>query len=326
MPVVKYYAAIAQALAAELRSDPTTIVLGEDVGAPGGIYAETRGLQDEFGPERVIDTPAGELGFLGAAVGCALTGLRPVVEISFADFFPICMDQVVNQAAKIRYMSGGQATVPLTILSFGGAGLGAGPQHSGSYEAWLGSVPGFKVAMPTTPADVIGLLRTAVRDDDPVAVILHKGMLQAREELPEDGVPAVPLGSAAVRRAGEHLTVVAWSGGVRPALRAADELAERGVQAEVIDLRSIQPLDLDTVVASVEKTHRALVVQETVGFSGIGAELAASITRAAFDFLDAPVERLAAPFTPVPFSPPLERFHLPQAEDVVERAVRLVGA
>jgi pyruvate dehydrogenase E1 component beta subunit len=326
MPPVKYYVAIGQALAEELRSDPAVILLGEDIGRPGGIYAETRGLQEEFGAHRVIDTPAGELGFLGAAVGCALTGLRPVVEISFADFFAVCMDQVVNQAAKIRYMSGGQASVPLTILTFGGAGLNAGPQHSGSYEAWLGSLPGFKVVMPTTPGDVRGLVRTAVRDDDPVVVILHKGMLQAREELPEDEGPAVPLGQAAVRREGDDVTVVAWSGSVSPALAAAEELAGRGIGLEVIDLRSIQPLDLDTVLDSVEKTHRVLVVQETVGFSGIGAELAASITREAFDFLDAPVERLAAPFTPVPFSPPLERFHLPQPADVVEAVERLVPA
>jgi pyruvate dehydrogenase E1 component beta subunit len=324
MPELKYYAAVQQALAEELRRDPSTILLGEDIGAPGGIYAETRGLQDEFGAERVLDVPAGELGFLGAAVGCALTGLRPIVEISFADFFPVCMDQLVNQAAKVRYMSGGQASVPLTVVSFGGGGLNAGPQHSGTYEAWLGSMPGLKVVTPATPGDVKGLLKSAIRDDDPVIVLLHKGLLQMREDVPDDGDRTLPLGRAEIRRPGEHVTLVAWSGGVRRALSAADDLAARGIEAEVVDLRSIQPLDVATVVDSVRRTHRLVVVQETIGFSGIGAEVVAEVTRQAFDYLDAPIERVAPPFTPVPFSPPLERFHLPEPADIARCAEELV--
>jgi pyruvate dehydrogenase E1 component beta subunit len=321
---IKYYSAVQTALAEELRRDDATMLMGEDIGAPGGIYAQTRGLQEEFGVDRVIDTPAGEVGFLGAAIGCALTGLRPIVEISFADFLPVCMDQLVNQAAKIRYMSGEQVSVPLTVVSFVGGGLSAGPQHSGTYEAWLGSMPGLKVVTPATPADVKGLLKTAIRDDDPVIVLLHKGLLQQREEFDDSVEHLVPLGRAAIRRPGEHVTLVAWSGGVRHALKAADELAASGIDAEVIDLRSIQPLDLATVLASVRRTHRLVIVQETVGFAGIGAELAAEVMSQAFDFLDAPVERVVPPFTPVPFSPPLERFHLPNADDVMARVREVV--
>ncbi|MFF7944855.1 alpha-ketoacid dehydrogenase subunit beta [Nocardia gamkensis] len=323
VPEIKYYAAVRDALAEELKADPTTVLMGEDIGAAGGIYAETHGLQDEFGSNRVLDTPAGELGFVGAAVGCALTGLRPIVEISFADFFPVCMDQLVNQAAKIRYMSGGQTSVPLTVFSFGGGGLNAGPQHSGTYEAWLGSMPGLKVVTPATPRSVKGLMKAAIRDDDPVVVLLHKGLLQVREEVPEYE-EVIPLGSAEILCPGTELTIVSWSGGVRRAVAAAAALAEIGVDAEVIDLRSIQPLDVATVAESVRRTHRLLIVQETTGFAGIGAELAAVVVVDAFDYLDAPIERIAAPFTPVPFSPPLEKAHLPQVEDIVERAKAMV--
>ncbi len=324
MPPLKYYQAIGAAIGEALEADPTALLLGEDVGAPGGIYAQTRGLQDRFGTDRVLDTPAGEIGFMGAAVGLALTGMRPIVEISFADFFPTCMDAVVNQMAKIRYMSGGQAAMPVTVTSFGGARLSAGPQHSGTYEAWLGSMPGLKVCVPATPGDVKGLLKTAIRSDDPVFVLMHKGLLQAREEVPE-GEHLVPLGKAAVRREGTDLTIVTWLGGLRATVTAAEELAGEGISAEVIDLRSIQPLDLDAVLDSVVKTHRLLVVQETVGFSGIGAELCARVTEDAFDFLDAPPRRLAAPFVPVPMAPSLEEHVLPQTADVVAAAKELLA-
>jgi acetoin:2,6-dichlorophenolindophenol oxidoreductase subunit beta len=324
MAQLKYYQAVSAALAEEMEADATTLLMGEDVGRPGGIYAQTRGLQERFGPDRVRDTPAGEIGFMGAAVGLALTGMRPIVEISFADFFPTCMDQVVNQMAKIRYMSGGQATMPVTVMSFGGAGLNAGPQHSGTYEAWLGSMPGLKTVCAATPGDVKGLLKTAVRSDDPVFVLMHKGLLQQRENVP-DGDHLVPLGEAAVRREGTDLTIAAWLGGLRPSLAAAETLAGEGVSAEVIDLRSIQPLDVDAVLDSVVKTSRLLVVQETVGFSGIGAELCARVAEDAFDFLDAPPTRVACPFVPVPMSPPLEDFVLPGAEDVVAAARELLA-
>lgn len=323
MAILKYYQAIGAALGEELDADPRTLLMGEDIGHPGGIYAQTRGLQERFGPERVRDTPAGEVGFMGAAVGLAMTGLRPIVEISFADFFPTCMDQIVNQMAKIRYMSGGQTGMPITVVSFGGARLSAGPQHSGTYEAWLGSMPGLKVCCAATPADVKGLLKTAVRAEDPVFVLLHKALLQTKEEVP-DGDYLVPLGRADVKRSGSDLTIATWLGGLQPSLDAAAQLSSDGIEAEVIDLRSIQPLDADTVIDSVMRTGRLLIVQETVGFAGIGAELAARVTEDAFDYLDAPPVRLAAPFTPVPMAPVLERFVLPQSTDVVDAARTLL--
>jgi pyruvate dehydrogenase E1 component beta subunit len=325
VPELKYFNAIREALAEEMARDDATVLMGEDIGAAGGIYAETRGLQEQFGSDRVLDTPAGEVGFMGAAIGCAITGLRPIVEISFADFFPVCLDQLVNQAAKIRYMSGGQTSVPMTVFSFGGGGLGAGPQHSGTYEALLGSIPGLKVVTPASPSDAKGLMKTAIRDPDPTIVLLHKGLLQTREDVAEDADATVPLGVAKVLRDGEHLTLVSWSGGVRRALAAAETLAGEGISAEVIDLRSVQPLDLDAILASVRKTHRLLVVQETLGFAGIGSELAYAVGSAAFDYLDAPIERVAPPFTPVPFSPPMEQFHTPSIEQVVERAKAMVS-
>ena len=318
---MKYYAAIREALRCELERDPRVFFMGEDVGKPGGIYAQSRGLQEEFGVERVRDTPAGELGFMGAAVGAALTGARPVVEISFADFIPVCLDQLVNQAAKIRYMSGGQARVPLTVVTFGGAGRNAGPQHSGSYEALLGSIPGLRVVMPSTPHDVQGFLKAAIRDDDPTIVILNKALLGLADDS-EAGVEPIPFGEAAVRREGEDVTIVAWSAMVHTALEAADRLAaEDGVSAEVIDLRSIQPLDGETIGASARKTGRVVTVQETVSFAGIGAEVAAEVSRRAFGWLDAPVQIVGPPFTPVPFAKLMEEFVLPDAGSIV-RAVR----
>ncbi len=305
--------------------DPFAILLGEDVGHAGGIYAQTRGLQVEFGPERVIDTPAGELGFLGAAVGAALTGIRPVVEISFADFLLVCMDQLVNQASRLRYMSGGQISVPLTVMTFGGAGQSAGPQHSGTYEAWLGSIPGLKVAMPATPWDVKGLLKTAIRSDDPVVVILNKTLLQLRGEVSDDPDHLIPLGRAAIRRPGRDLSLVSWSGSVRAAMDAAHLLAEEEIEAEVIDLRSIQPLDMETVLGSVDRTGRLLVVHDTIEFAGVGAEIAATVSQERFARLKAPPMRLAAAFAPAPFSPVLERAYLPTPDRIAETARKLMS-
>lgn len=314
---MKYHQAIREALRCELERDPAVFVMGEDVGVAGGIFAQMRGLQDEFGVERLRDTPAGEVGFMGAAVGAALTGSRPVVEISFADFFMTCIDQLVNQASKIRYMSGGQAKVPLTVISFGGAGRNAGPQHSGSYEAWLGSIPGMRVVMPSTPHDVQGFIKAAVRDDDPTVVILNKALLGIADDS-EAGVEPIPFGKAAIRREGEHVTIVAWSAMVHTALEAAEQLAaEDGVSCEVIDLRSIQPIDGETLGASAKKTGRVVTVQETVTFAGIGAEVAAEVSRRAFGYLDAPVQIVGPPFTPVPFSRPMEQYVLPSVGSIV---------
>ena len=314
---MKYHAALREALRCELERDPSVFLMGEDIGAAGGIFAQTRGLIEEFGEERVRDTPAAELGVMGAAVGAALTGMRPVVEISFADFFMTCIDQLVNQAAKIRYMSGGQAKVPLTVISFGGAGRNAGPQHSGSYEAWLASIPGLRVVMPATPHDVQGFVKAAIRDDDPTIVILNKALLGIADDS-EPGVEPLPFGKAAIRREGEHVTIVAWSAMVHTALAAAEVLAaEDGVSCEVIDLRSIQPLDGELLGASARKTGRVVTVQETVSFAGIGAEVAAEVSRRAFGWLDAPVQIVGPPFTPVPFSRPMEEFVLPSVGSIV---------
>lgn len=325
MTVLKYFEAVREALREELERDDSVFCMGEDIGAPGGIYAQTRGLQDEFGAARVRDTPAGEVGFLGAAVGAAITGMRPVVEISFADFFPVCMDQLVNQAAKARYMSGGQVSVPLTVMSFAGGGLGAGPQHSGSYESWLGSMPGLKVVCPSTPSDAKGLLKGAIRDDNPVVVLLHKGMLGNKEECADDPDRTVPIGEAMVRRSGDDVTIVGWAGSVRTVLGAAERLAGDGISADVIDLRSIQPLDIDTILTSVRKTHRLVIAQETVGFSGIGAEICSQVVTGAFDWLDAPIERVAAPFTPVPFAAEMEKYVMPGVDDIVAAVRKAVA-
>ncbi|MEM9517134.1 MAG: transketolase C-terminal domain-containing protein, partial [Actinomycetota bacterium] len=256
MTELKYFQAITSALRDELARDEAVFLMGEDVGQPDGIYAQTRGLQQEFGPARVRDTPAGETGFMGAAVGAAATGLRPIVEISFADFFPACMDQVVNQIAKIRYMSGGQLSMPLTVISFGGGRLNAGPQHSGTYEAWLGSMPGLKVATPSTPGDVAGMLRWAVRDDDPTFVIFHKALLQQRGEVDDE---LIPFGHAHTYGNGTDISIVAWGGGLRPAQQATERLVASGVEVELIDLRSIQPLDVTRLRASIARTHRMLL-------------------------------------------------------------------
>ena len=317
MSVLKYHTAVRDAVAEELRRDPSTFLMGEDIGLSGGVYGQTRGLFDEFGPARVRDTPAGETGFLGAAVGAAITGLRPIVEISFADFLAVCLDPIVNQAAKIRYMSGGQVAVPLTVLTFGGGGLAAGPQHSGSYEGVLAGFPGLRVVTPGTPGDVKGLVKAAVRDDNPVVVIMHKGLVQTKEEVDDDPDRLLPIGEAAVRRPGRDLTVVTWSGGVRKALAAATALAAEGIEAEVIDLRSVQPLDVATVLDSVSRTNRAVVFQETYGFGGVGAEVAARISTDGFDCLDAPVQRVSHPLVPVPYNATLEEELMPGVDDLV---------
>lgn len=320
MPELKYYAAIAQAVGAEMERDPSVVLMGEDVGAPEGIFAQYRGLAKRFGPARVFDTPAGEVGFLGAAVGMGMSGLRPVVEISFADFFAVCLDQLVNQAAKIRFMSGGQVGVPLTILTFGGAGLSAGPQHSGMYDALLAAVPGLRVVAPATTTDVLGLLPTAIRDDDPTVVILHKGLLQTRE--PVDG-PVAPIAFGSVRHThrGDDATVISWSATSVAATTAATTLAAEGMQVDVFALRGLQPIGYAPLEESVRRTGRCLIAHEGPVMGGLGGEIAAELQLRCFDHLDAPVTRLGGPFTPMPFAPDLERAHRPDA-DAVADAVR----
>lgn len=326
MSRLKYFAAVGAAIAEEMHIDENVVLLGEDVGASGGIFAQTRGLFDTFGGQRVLDCPAGEAGFLGAAVGAAMTGARPIVELSFTNFFATCWDALVNQASKMRYMTGGQASVPLTIISFCGAGLNAGPQHSDSFEAWLGSIPGVKTLMPSTPLDVKSALKAAIRNDDPVIVLLHKALLSQSQEISDDGSDSTDPYRCAVRREGTDLTIVAWSAMVRTALAAADQLSDRGIEAEVVDLRSIQPLDVDGILASVERTGRLLIAQESPGFAGIGAEITAQVCAALRPRgLDVQVQRLSAPFSPVPYSPPLERGWLVSAEQITEHAAAMVS-
>jgi pyruvate dehydrogenase E1 component beta subunit len=312
--VTSYIEAIAAALADAMRADARVLVLGEDV-AEGGPWGATAGLADEFGRDRVRDTPISEAAICGIAIGAAQSGLRPVVEIMFVDFVTLALDQLVNQAAKAHFMSGGQLTVPLVLRTQGGAGQRGGAQHSQSLEAWLTHVPGLKVVMPSTASDAAALLRAAIADPNPVVVVENKTLYFRREELSDE---PVELGRAGVVRPGRDATVVALSRLVPEALAAADELAADGLELEVIDPRTLVPLDLDTIVESVRRTHRLVVAHEAVEHGGFGAELAAQVQAAAFDELDAPVGRVGAPFSPVPFSPPLEDAYLPGRAEIVQ--------
>lgn len=322
MSVKKYWEGIVEAQAYEMERDPTIFVAGEDV-QMGGLWATERGLFARFGPERVRNTPVAESAILGLGVGAALLGMRPIVEIMFADFMAVCLDQAVNQAAKIKYMLGGEARLPLVVLTHQGAGRSMAAQHSQSLEAWFCHVPGLKVVMPATPYDAKGLMHAAIRDDNPVVYITNKRLLGLRAEVPDEAY-AIPLGQASVCREGTDVTVVATGAMVKEALDAATELAQRGVEVEVVDPRTLSPLDSETIVQSVRKTGRVVVAQEAVMFSGFGAEIAAQIADLAFDYLDAPVKRVGAPFCPVPFSPPLEQAWLPDKTQIVARIAELV--
>jgi acetoin:2,6-dichlorophenolindophenol oxidoreductase subunit beta len=306
-----------------MEADPDIFLAGEDVAGYGGVFHMFDGLLDRYGPERVVDTPISEQAIIGLGTGAAARGLRPVVDLMFMDFLGVCMDQVANQAAKMKYMYGGTVSVPLTITTAGGAGLSSAAQHSQSLEAWLAHIPGLKVVMPATPYDAKGLIVSAVRDNNPVVVVLNKKLLGVKGEVPED-LYSVPIGQAHVVRAGTDVSVVAIGRMLSEALTAADILAADGVSLEVIDPRSVSPLDTATVIDSVRRTHRALVVHEAVQFGGIGAEIAAQVQEEAFDDLDAPVLRIGAPFSPVPFSPVLESAYVPDAARIVAGARRLV--
>ena len=321
MPETTYLGAITATLADEMRADPRVLVLGEDV-AEGGPWGATAGLAEEFGPERVRNTPISEAAIAGIAIGAAQSGLRPVVEIMFVDFVTLALDQLVNQAAKAHFMSGGQLTVPIVLRTQGGAGQRGGAQHSQSLEAWLTHVPGLKVVMPATAADAAGLLRAAIADPNPVVYVENKTLYFRRE----DAEPAdVPIGRAKIVRPGRHVTVVALSRLVHEALAAADALASEGIEVEVVDPRTLVPLDLETIVESLSRTHRLVVAHEAVVHGGFGAEIAAQVQAAAFDELDAPIVRVGAPFAPIPFSPPLEDAYLPGRAEV-SAAVRHVLA
>lgn len=315
MAEMRYLRAINQALADAMAADPTVILIGEDVSEAGGAFGASRGLRDRFGAERVIDTPISEAALAGAAVGAALSGLRPVAEIMFMDFTTLVMDALVNQAAKARFMFGGQRSVPMVLRTPHGGGLGAGPQHSQCLEAWFAHVPGLKVVCPSDPASAYGLLRAAIADPDPVVFIEHKALYAIKGEVPDD-LPVLPLGQAAILREGRDVTIVAYGAAVHTALAAATQLADEGIEAEIVDLRSIQPWDEQTVLASLSHTHRLVVVHEAVEAFGVGAEIVARMADIGFDELDGPIIRVAAPFMPVPFSTGLETAYLPSPERV----------
>ena len=312
--------AIKQAIAEEMRRDETVIMLGEDIGSAGGVFKILVGLREEFGDKRIIDTPIAEAGYVGLGVGAALTGMRPIVELMFGDFMALAMDQIVNQAAKLRYMSGGQATVPLTIRATMGAGRSSAAQHSQSLHAWVSHVPGLKVVIPSTPKDAIGLFKTAVRDDNPV-VFFEDKMMYAVKGLVPDVVDPIPFGVADIKRTGDDVTLIATSSMVLVALDAAEELAGDGISAEVVDPRTMVPLDKETLIASVAKTGRAVIIDEGCQSFGVTAELASVVYEGAFDYLDAPIVRIGAMDVPVPFSKPLEDATIPNTQDVIS-AVR----
>ncbi len=314
--LITYREAVADGLAREMRRDSSVVCLGEDIGAAGGVFKTTAGLFAEFGPDRVRDTQISEQAIVGMAMGAAMTGIRPVAEIMFSDFLACCWDYLANEIPKMRYMTGGQVTVPLVIRTANGGGLGFGAQHSQSVENWALAVPGLKVVAPSTPADVVGLLASAVRSDDPVVFFEHKGLFASRGEAAPDG-HVVPLGQAAVVRPGSDVTVVALAATVPIALAAAGELAGSGVQAEVIDLRCLVPLDMATVLSSVARTSRLLIVEENPYQGGWGGTVASIVADEGFEMLDAPIRRVAAACVPLPFADALEDEVIPTTPKVV---------
>lgn len=320
MKEIRYIRAITEALREEMARDEAVFVIGEDVGLSGGAFSATRGLLEEFGEKRVKDTPLSESAIAGLALGAATQGLRPVVEIMYMDFLTVCMDQIVNQLAKARYMFGGQHQVAVVIRTPCGGGLYAGPQHSQCLESWFAHVPGLKVVMPATPYDVKGLLKASIRDDNPILFVENKALYGLKGEIPNEEY-LIPIGKADVKREGRDVTVVAISRMVHQSLEAARVLAKEGIEVEVIDLRTISPLDKEMIFKSVEKTSRLVVAHEAVKAFGIGAEISALVSEEMIDCLDAPIIRVGAPFTPVPFN--LEHFYLPNSADVV-KAVRKV--
>jgi pyruvate/2-oxoglutarate/acetoin dehydrogenase E1 component len=315
--------AVRLGLAEEMRRDPDVYIFGEDV-ALGGPFGVTQGLAAEFGVHRMVNTPISEGTVMGLAIGAATAGLRPIVEIMFIDFITLAMDQLVNHAAKLHYMSGGQLKIPLTVRVQCGISGAMGAHHSQSLEAWLAHVPGLKVVMPSNPADAKGLLKAAIRDDNPVVFIEHRGLYWSKAPVP-DGDVAVPIGQAAVLRRGEQITIVALANMVGPALAAAEELASAGIAAEIIDPRTISPLDIATIASSVKKTGRLIVVHEAVEQGGIGAEIVARVQQEVFYYLDSPIIRVTGPFAPIPAGPGLEKAFLPTAEQIFAAACRAIG-
>ena len=322
MPEQTYLEAIRTGLEEEMRRDPTVYIFGEDV-ALGGPFGVTKGLAETFGAKRTVNTPISEATVMGLAIGTATAGLRPVIEIMFIDFITLAMDQLINHAAKLHYMSGGQLKIPLTVRVQCGIGGAMGAHHSQSLESWLTHVPGLKVVMPANPADAKGLLQSAIRDDNPVVFIEHRGLYWSKGEVPA-GDASIALGKASIIRQGSDVTIVALSSMVAPALAAAQQLETQGISAEVIDPRTISPLDMETIANSVKKTSRMVVTHEAVEQGGIGAEIVSRVQQEAFYYLDSPIIRVAAPFAPVPAAPTLEKQFLPNHERIVTACRRSI--
>jgi acetoin:2,6-dichlorophenolindophenol oxidoreductase subunit beta len=324
MPELTYREAVRDALGHALRTDERVFLMGEDIAEMGGSMGVTQGLLDEFGPKRIRNTPISEMAIVGTGIGAAMQGMRPIVEIMYEDFLTLSMEQLVNQAAKHRTMSGGQLSVPLTIRTQGGAGWSPGAQHAQQLEAWFVHVPGLKVVFASTPEDVRGLLWTSIQDENPVVFFEHRTLYPLKGEVPDEIEP-IPLGEARVHREGEDVTVVAIGRLVHEALKAAEEAEKEGISVEVVDPRTLQPLDEETIVGSVQKTTRCITAHEAVTRGGFGAELAAVIQHGAFDYLDAPIERVGAKFGPLPFAPALEQWVVPHAADVLDAIRRTVA-
>jgi pyruvate/2-oxoglutarate/acetoin dehydrogenase E1 component len=324
MPELTYREAVRDAMSTAMRRDEGVFIMGEDIAEMGGSMGVTQGMLQEFGPERVRNTPISEMAIVGAGIGAAIAGMRPIVEVMYQDFTTLAMEQIVNQAAKHRYMSGGQVKVPLTVRTQGGAGWSPGAQHAQQLEAWFVHVPGLKVVFPSTPEDVRGLLWTSIYDDNPVIFFEHRTLYGIKSEVPEE-IDAIDLGSARVHRDGEDVTVVATGRLVHEAVAAAVELEKEGISVEVVDPRTLLPLDEDALVESVKKTNRCVVAHEAIVRMGFGAEVAALVQERAFDYLDAPVERVGARFAPLPFAPVMEEYVVPHSEDVVAAIKRTVG-
>jgi len=323
MAEILYRDALRQALFEEMEKDPTVFIMGENIGKHGGSYKVTEGLLAEFGPGRVMDTPLSEPAFTGAGVGAALAGTRPIVELLFVDFTTLIMDQLINQAAKYEFMSGGQGKVPLVVRTQGGAGNGLAGQHSQSLEALFYHIPGLKLVMPSAPYDAKGLLKAAIRDDDPVIFLEHKLLYMTKGEVPEEDY-IVPLGQADVKRSGDDITLITYSYMTLKCLEAAEALQKEGISVEVVDLRTLTPLDKETILQSVEKTGRAIVVHEAVKRGGVGGDIAAMIMEEAYDDLDGPVMRIGGKNTTIPYNLELEKVCVPTVEEIIEGVLELV--
>ncbi|MGH8811765.1 MAG: alpha-ketoacid dehydrogenase subunit beta [Advenella sp.] len=322
MAELRFAQGINRALSECMQEDPAVFLFGEDIAQVGGPFGVTRGLLEKFGPDRIRDTPISEATMANAAVGAALSGLKPVLEIMFMDFMTLTMDALVNQAAKARFMFGGQTSVPMVVRTPHGGGISAGPQHSQCLEVWFAHIPGLKVVCPSNPADAYGLLKSAIRDPDPVVFVENKALYAMKGEIADDA-QAIPLGKAKIVRAGKDVTLVTYGACVHKAMRAADTLAQDGIEIEVLDLRSLQPWDEQAVLASLTRTHKLLIAHEAVEAFGVGAEIAARMADIGFDQLDAPIVRVAAPFVPVPFAPALEAQYQPQEADIIAAVRKL---